>query len=539
MRVVTPSQMQQLEQRFMREQGVESFELMARAADGLADAAVRLLGRANWPPQDAGVPLDLPKLTGMSAVVCCGPGANGGDGWALAWRLYDMNCEVLALTHGTPTPGSAAHRNYLECAASWRSIRIIDLAGAQLGDPEDGQALIEYLTGLCGTAMLRAQLCVDALFGTGLSRPLSGVYLGMSRLMALIAESGARVLAVDIPSGLDGATGADTGACPADMTVTFQHLKRGQLFVSGQDVCGELICHDIGIPDAYAPADAPEYLRPADVRMPLRRHDSHKGTYGHLLTVAGSHDYAGAALLCVTSALRAGAGLVTAGCVAELRPLLQLSAPSAMALKLCDADVFDNSAVERARDALPGKTALAIGPGMTRRTAPELLALLLSSGLPAVVDADALNLIALNPDLRALLGPRHVLTPHPGEMARLLGRAVADPAADAHALAAECGCVVLLKGCATCISDGTRDYMMNPGVPGMACGGSGDVLTGVIGALLAQGIEPLRAAAWGALLHGRAGARAQSRLGEVSMNASDIVTELPGAFMESMAAARR
>ncbi len=538
MRVVTPNQMQQLEQRFMREQGVESFELMARAADGLAAAAVRLLGRADWPPRDAGVPLDLPKLTGLSAVVCCGPGANGGDGWALARRLYDMNCEVLALTCGAPAPGSAAHRNYRECAASWRSIRIIDLAGAPLDAPEDGAALLTYLTGLCGSAMLRAQLCVDALFGTGLSRPLSGVYLGMSRLMALIAADGARVLAVDIPSGLDGLTGVDTGACPADMTVTFQHLKRGQLLGSGQDVCGELRCHDIGIPEAYAPADAPEYLSPADVRMPRRRHDSHKGTYGHLMAVAGSRDYAGAALLCVSGALRAGAGLVTAGCVAGLRPLLQLSAPSAMALELCDSDAFDATAVERARAALPGKTALALGPGITRRAAPELIALLLGSGLPAVVDADALNLIAQRPELRALLGPHHVLTPHPGEMARLLGRAVADPVADARALAAECGCVVLLKGCATCISDGARGLMMAPGAPGMACGGSGDVLTGVIGALLAQGIEPLRAAAWGALLHGRAGARAQSRLGEVAMNASDIVAELPGAFMEHMAPAR-
>lgn len=538
MRVVTPNQMRELEQQFMRAQNVDSFELMSRAADGLAAAAVRLLGREQWPPRDSGIPLDLPKLTGMSAVVCCGPGANGGDGWALARRLYDMNCEVLAIAQGAPARGTAARRAYEECASSWRSIRIVDLTGAPLADAEDGRTLLEYLTGLCGGAMLRAQLCVDAMFGTGLARPLSGAYLGMSRMMALIAREGARVLAVDIPSGLDGLTGADYGACPADMTVTFQHIKRGQLFGCGQDVCGELSCCDIGIPDAYAPAGAPEYLSAADVELPRRRHDSHKGTYGHLLVLAGSRDYAGAALMCTGSALRSGAGLVSAGCVAGIRPLLQLSAPAAMALELSAEDELDAAALEPLRAALPGKSALAIGPGLTRRACPEVIALALDSGLPAVVDADALNIIAANPELRARLRPCHVLTPHPGELARLMGRAPADPISDARELAAECGCTVLLKGCATCVSDGRSDFIMNPGAPGMACGGSGDVLTGVIGALLAQGMPALRAAAWGALLHGRAGRRAQARLGEISMNASDIIDELPGAFIERMAGRR-
>lgn len=533
MRIVTPGEMQALEARFMEETGVSSATLMGRAAEGMLEAAVDLMGRRDWPPRDSAIPPELPRLTGLFSVVVCGPGANGGDGWALAWRLYDMNSDVLVLTVGTPRPGTAAHENYRECTATWRTVRVLDLAGAGLDECEDGEMLLEHVIGLCGQAMLRAQLCVDALFGTGLNRPLSGLYLGLGRMMGLLAERGARVLAADIPSGLNGDTGLDGGACPANVTVTFQFIKRGQLLGAGQDLCGRLICHDIGIPETFAPAHAPVYVRPEDVHIARRRHDSHKGTYGHLMLIAGSEAYAGAALLSTRAALRSGAGLVTTACVAGLRPLLQLSAPAAMALVTTPAPAFDEASAARIAEALPGKTALAVGPGLTRQAAPAVVRQALMSGLHAVLDADALNLIAASPELRALVGPRHVLTPHPGEMARLLGRPCADPAADARALARELGCVVLLKGCATCVSSGTHTFMMTPGTPGMACGGSGDVLTGVIGALLAQGLTPVRAAVYGAMLHGRAGTLAQQRLGEVSMNAADLLDELPVAFMEA------
>ena len=527
MRIVTPEEMQALEARFMAETGVSSATLMGRAAEGLLKAAVELTGRSGPVPQETH------RLAGLRAAAFCGPGANGGDGWALAWRLCDMGCEVTAITVGVPRPGTAAHENYCECTDGRRAIRVIDLAGAGLDACEDGASLIWRVAELCGQGDMQAELCVDALFGTGLSRPLSGIYLGLARMMGLLAGRGARVLAADIPSGLSGDTGADGGACPADATVTFQFIKRGQLLGAGQDLCGRLICHDIGIPEDRAPRSAPVYMSPGDVHIPRRRHDTHKGTYGHLMLIAGSDDYAGAALLSTRAALRSGAGLVTAACVAGLRPLLQLSAPAAMTLEAAAGPVFDEESAERIAGALTGKSALAVGPGLTRRAAPDVVACALKSGLPAVLDADALNLIAATPALRALVGPRHVLTPHPGEMARLLGRPCGDPAQDARALARELGCVVLLKGCATCVSDGLHVFMMTPGVPGMACGGSGDVLTGVIGALLAQGMSPVRSAVYGAMLHGRAGTLAQQRLGEVSMNAADIIDELPQAFMEA------
>lgn len=532
MRIVTPDEMRALEARYMSDSGITSARLMGRAADGLLRAAITLMGRDKWPPQGLDIPPEAARLAGLSAVVCCGSGANGGDGWALAWRLCDMHCAVAALTVGVPQEGSAAHENYKKCLKAGRAIRIVDIDKAGLAQCEDGALLLGHVKALLGDWVERAQLCVDAMFGTGLARALSGAYLGMARMMLMLRDGGARVLAVDVPSGLSGLSGEDMGACPADATVTFQFLKRGQLLRAGQDLCGQLICHDIGIPERYAPDNAPEYVRMEDISLPRRNHDSHKGTYGHLMLTAGSEDYAGAALMAVSAALRAGAGLVSAACVSGIRQLIQLRAPEAMAMKATDADVLDGAAAKRIRAALGGKTALAVGPGLTRRAAPEVIETALGSGLPAVIDADALNIISEHTHLRAMLNANHILTPHPGEMARLMARPCGDPVEDARALATECGCIVLLKGCATCISDGAHTYMMNPGVPGMACGGSGDVLTGTIGALLAQGIAPLRAAIYGAMLHGRAGTRAQARLGAYSMNAGDIIDELPSAFME-------
>lgn len=533
MRIVTPDEMRALEARYMEVSGEDSVKLMGRAAARLRDEALRLVERDNWPPEDCNIPHELSKLTGITTAVFCGPGANGGDGWAVARRLFDLNSRVVILTMGLPEPGSAARHYYERCIGFLTAMRIVDISGSGMENCEDGARMLDYVVSRCGEAQICVDLCVDALFGTGLSRPLSGGYLGMARMMRLLKLRGARVLAVDMPSGVNGLTGEDGGACPADVTVTFQFIKRGQLLGAGQDACGELLCRDIGIPPSYAPQDAPLYIAPCDIALERRRHDSYKGSYGHLMLIAGSKSYAGAALLSTGAALRAGAGLVTAASVRYIVPLMQLRAPSAMALDAGAGDVLDAASADIIRAALPGKTALAIGPGLTRSAAPEVLRAALKSRLPSVLDADALNIISEHGDLRAALHGGCVLTPHPGEMARLLGRRCGDPVQDAHELARELGCTVLLKGGATCVSDGTRDFIMTPGAPGMACGGSGDVLTGVIGALLAQGMEPLRAALTGGLMHGRAGQLAQRRLGEIAMNASDIIDDLPGAFMEA------
>ena len=527
MRVVTPEEMRDLEARFMSEKNISSDELMGHAAYGLMLAAIDMFGRS-----DRGLKDDALKDT--HAIICCGPGANGGDGWALAWRLYSMQCNVIMLYAALPKEGTAAHNNYLYCKKKCPKMGMIDLNECGYSKCEDGNELIKLLPDDVIYSTRRPLLCVDAMFGTGLDRPLTGAYLGMMRMLSALRDISKPILAADIPSGLSGLTGENMGACPADVTVTMQFIKRGLLLRSGQDISGKIICKDIGIPESYAPADAPIYVLPRDVHLNKRLHDSHKGTYGHLLIAAGSCDYAGAALMAVGAALRAGAGLVTAACVRAIQPLLQLSSPAAMAMCVTDGEVLGEDCLDKFGSALSGKNALVIGPGLTRRASPALIASALGSGLPAVVDADALNIISENSALRALLTPHHVLTPHPGEMARLLGHPCADPVADAKSLASELNCIVLLKGCTTCISDGTSVYMMNPGAPGMACGGSGDVLSGVIGALLAQGISPINAAIYGAMLHGRAGVLAEERLGAYSMNAKDIIDELPHAFMEAV-----
>ena len=323
MRIVTPDEMRALEARYMADSGITSARLMGRAADGLLKAAIALMGRDEWPPREMNIPSETARLIGLTAIVCCGPGANGGDGWALAWRLCDMHCAVAVLTVGEPQPGSAAHDNYLKCLKAGRAIRIIDLKQVGLDGCEDGGQILAQMKATLGDGIARAQLCVDAMFGTGFARAMSGAYLGMARMMRTMRGGGARVLAVDVPSGLSGLTGEDMGACPADATVTFQFIKRGQLLKAGQDLCGRLICHDIGIPERYAPEDAPTYVQADDVSLPRRRHDSHKGTYGHLLMIAGSTDYAGAALMAVSAALRAGAGLVSSACVRDIRQLMR------------------------------------------------------------------------------------------------------------------------------------------------------------------------------------------------------------------------
>ena len=259
------------------------------------------------------------------------------------------------------------------------------------------------------------------------------------------------------------------------------------------------------------------------------------------LFVFGFHwGMAGAAALCASSALRSGAGLVTVACPASILPIVQTLAPCAMAIPLPEADgAIGPEAVAVLKPALAGKHALACGCGLSRRAAPAVLKLLLESGIPALFDADGLNLIAANDALKALLRPHHLITPHPGEAARLLGRPIADPLADALALAG-LGCQALLKGATTVIPVGGVPWLSASGCAGMAKGGSGDVLTGLTVSLMAQcaasgaslaGVALAKCAAMASEIHGRAGELAQQRVGVRGMCASDIVDALPQALL--------
>ena len=365
-----------------------------------------------------------------------------------------------------------------------------------------------------------ADLVVDAIFGTGLSRAPDGVW---AELVTAINASGAKVLALDVPSGLNAANGACPGvAVQADATVTFIVAKQGLFTASGPDRCGSLFCDDLAVPSEYVPpgmatssllliGDHDELLQP-------RARDSHKGDYGHVLVIGGNRGTPGAAWLAATAAARSGAGLVSIAtrdhnCSALARY------PEIMVHEVEHAGELE--ALLRAA------SVCAIGPGLGKDAwARELLARVLEHDCPLLLDADALNLLAEEPPSGT--GDRNwILTPHPKEAARLLGCSSAQVQADRFAAAAKLqqryGGVALLKGSGSIVADGAGSAVVYGGNPGMACGGMGDALTGIIAALAAQGMVPATAAKLGACIHAAAGDAAAASGGERGLQASDLL----------------
>jgi NAD(P)H-hydrate epimerase len=382
------------------------------------------------------------------------------------------------------------------------------------------------------TRLIDAALVIDALFGVGLTRPIEG---HLAEIVAMMLMAG-RVLAVDIPSGLDADTGGTLGtAVIAERTVTMAALKIGLVSAPGFARCGEVEVADIGIPAALiatSPADA-SLVEIDDVRqwLPHPRSLEHKGRRGHVLIVAGSPGMRGAGRLAAIAALRAGAGLCTLAADHDAEGTLE-APDSVMTRSLAAGD--DLAAV------LAGKAAVVIGPGIgSTGTAAARTREVLGSGVPAVLDADALNALASEPTAIARAAGPVVVTPHPGEAARLLGVTVAAIEADrleaARELAGKTRAVVVLKGARTIVCDGVSDgrhCSINPtGGPALATGGSGDVLAGTIGALLAQGLSAVDAARAGVFVHGAAG----DRLAEVHGDRGVVSSDLP----EAIAAAIR
>ena len=498
--LITPAQMRDMEKLYFGETGTPSIDLMERAARALNDAVTRRFG---------------PEKTVFFA---CGPGGNGGDGYACA-RLYAQGGGRCAVFSSEPprSPDAAENRR-----------RALD-------------AGVEELT---LESMAHApDVWVDALYGTGLSRAPEGVAAGLIGRMSADRLRGSGVVAVDIPSGLNGLTGRALSLCVrADVTVTFQFAKVGHHMGDGLDACGAIEVADIGIPPEFHPDGMARLMEEADVRacLPEKPRNAHKGMNGHLLVVAGSVGMAGAAALCVQSALRSGVGLVTIACPASIVPILQTLAPCAMALPLPEREgAVAPEAAEVLVRALQGKHAAVCGCGLSRRAAPEALEVLLRSGIPTLLDADALNLIAASDGLRGLLRPHHLITPHPGEAARLLGRGMTDPISDALALNG-LGCQALLKGATSVIPVSGTPWLSASGCAGMAKGGSGDALSGLTGGLMAQyaaastpktGIHLAICAAVSSEIHGRAGELAQAGRGCRGMTVQDLIEALPDALL--------
>ena len=481
--ILTPQEARALDTYMIETLEIPGILLMEQAASAVADAAIRQAG-------------------GGKILVVCGGGNNGGDGWAAARILLTRGYSVqIGYTSLNLPPDAAANMRFFTHTSF-------------------AHALTEENAEDFFSAHRDASVVIDALFGTGLSRVPEGLY---AKMIGLINGHPGYKIAVDIPSGVFGGTGQGDIAVEADETVTFQCPKPGHFLYPGRHNTGRLTVAPIGIASGFP---MPALVHMDGLSLPERTANSNKGTYGRLHILAGSQGMSGAAILCARGAIRAGAGSTALFSCSYTVDKLQATVPTALALPIGD----DSSRVRNASpDALLSHcTAVAAGPGLGNHgDLRGLLSQLAVSPLPKVLDADALNI--LSADVPAFC-PGTVLTPHPKEFSRLSGKTVeeilADPIGTARAYAAAHGVILLLKGATTVVTDGQSTCLVTAGSPAMAKGGSGDVLTGVIGGLLAQGISPFEAACAGAYLCGKAGETAAAQLGVYAPSAEDTLQYL-------------
>lgn len=467
--------------------------LMQRAAAGLTSVCVRLLG----------------KVYGARVVIVAGTGDNGGDALYAGARLAARGASVVAVQ-----AGPAMH----EAAA-----RALRLAGGRVAAAG---------TAMTATAIAEADLIVDGILGIGGSGGLREPAASIAEQVARAAADGAIVVATDLPSGVDADSGAVAGAAiSADVTVTFGALKPGLLIDPGASHAGSVELVDIGVRPGSAPAAMALQASDVAALLPAPGAESDKYRRGVLGVLAGSHRYTGAAVLSVGGAIRGGAGMVRLVSAAPAADLVRQHWPEAVITIIDEADpaatVTNAGRVQ----------AWAAGPGLgTDDEAEALLAAVLGTTLPVLVDADGLTVLSRRKDLLARPpGAQTLITPHAGELARLLDRSPADIEArrldSVRAAATELGVTVLLKGSTTVVAtpDPAEPVLVNPtGTPWLATAGSGDVLTGLAGALIAQGVRPVSsAAAAAAYLHGLAG-RIAAR--HAPIGAADIIAALPDAI---------
>ncbi len=509
--VVSAAEMRALDRATIEDVGIPAFTLMETAGRAVAHVAMEMLAEAGG------------AHTGHVAVVC-GPGNNGGDGFVAARVLRDLGVEAavyLAVARPSIRGDAAAH------------LAVYERAGGLVRMLDSPQTLGEL-----GDSIAGAVLAIDALFGVGLSRPLEGHF---ADIVSLINHAQHR-LAVDIPSGLDADTGHVLGVTvEADVTVTMGSLKIGLAGAPGFAHCGTIDVADIGIPSGVLATQAVRagLVEESDVArwLPHARLLDHKGRRGHVVVIGGMPGMRGAGRLCANAALRAGAGLVTLASLAAGADPAARESMTRGGEVVADDSVMTRALATNVGELLANKSAIVIGPGLGQsEPAAGWLGEVLASGVPAVLDADALNLVAgIVEAVKQAAGPI-VLTPHPGEAARLLGTTVAEIEADrlaaARALAARTHAVVVLKGARTVVCDGTLQddhCSINPtGGPELATGGSGDVLAGVIGALLAQGLFAGDAARAGVYVHGLAGEQLALVHGRRGVISSDLPVAIAG-----------
>ncbi|MBI2865838.1 MAG: NAD(P)H-hydrate dehydratase [Chloroflexi bacterium] len=507
MKVVTVAQMREVELR-CQEMGISTQRLMENAGRAVAQEVKGLLG----------------TVAGRSVLALVGPGNNGGDGLVAAKYLSDWGAQMavyLCAQRRSADP-------HLKAVVD-RGIPVQEAAR------DDGSFLLQHLES--------ASVVLDAVLGTGRVRPLEGV---MQRTLeqvrsARTARRGLRIVALDIPSGLDADAGvADPATLPADFTVTLGCPKAGLFLLPGAEMAGRWTAVDIGIPEAitrFLPIEVMEANTLARM-LPRRPLAAHKGTFGRVMVVAGSLNFVGAAYLACQGAARAGAGLVTLAAPRSLHPILAAKLTEATHLPLPEAEpgVVAPEAASHLKEVLESYDVMLIGCGLGTRpaTVEFIQRTLLEESLPLalILDADALNALSTVPEWWHRLATQAVLTPHAGEMARLTGLSSAEVQTRRFQIAAESaerwGQVVVLKGAYTLVAAPGQGIQVSPFAnPGLASGGTGDVLSGTIAGLVAQGAKSWAASVAGVYLHALAGEMARDDLGDTGMLAEDLLPRLP------------
>lgn len=511
--LVTAEEMRRMDRMAIEEFGIPGLVLMENAGRQAANILLETFaGRAS-----------------LDVGVAAGRGNNGGDGFVIARVLASRGCSVTVYVL------SSRERITADALKNLVLIEAMDIDILWITSE------VELIR--AETRMSAHDVLVDALLGTGLNQEVRGLYrMGID----ILNRSKKPIVSVDLPSGLDADTGNPLGCCvQAHTTVTFAFPKIGHLLLPGSQYTGHLHIVDIGIPpvvvDRVAPRHAWLGIRDFCDVAQIRHPETHKGKAGHCLLVAGSRGKAGAAGLAARGALRSGAGLLTLACPASIQPVLHGFLMEAMteALPETPEGALEDDALRFLLELTAGKAVLALGPGIGQSdpTVRLVRELVVESPIPLVIDADGLNAVARDPSILRRAKHPPVLTPHPGEMARLVGVTVSDVQDDrighARKMAEGYGCYVILKGARSLVAIPDGFVYVNPtGNPGMAAAGMGDVLTGIVAGFMAQGYGQQNSCAAAVYLHGLCGDRLARDRGPRGFLASELADVLPTLFRE-------
>ncbi len=462
-----------------------------------------------------------------NVLIISGVGNNGGDGFVIARRLHEKGVNVKVIVVGQPKEMQSDAQLYFQ---------IIKTLGLPIYNINDAGAVSQL------EKIIPVQdVVVDALFGTGLSKPIEGFY---AMIVEVVNRLSKYIFAVDVPSGVDSNSGQILGvAIKANKTISFIYPKIGNIMYPAADCCGELLVKSIGVGTDFIPTETMKYNVITDdlarKLIPPRPKDSHKGTYGTACVIAGSSGMTGAAILTCKAALRCGLGLLKLYIPESLRHLITMSIPEAVIVPIEEMrrGVVSLSQIDYIVSNVGESSVVAVGPGcgvsgemseMIRRLITEL-------DNPLIIDADGLNALAKNVDWLNEKKSQIILTPHPGEMARLLDTTIEEvmlnPIDTATSFAKKYGVIVVLKSSRTVIANPSGEVYVNVnGNTGMATGGTGDVLTGIITGFIAQGLSLYHAAILGVYIHGSAGDEMSVSKGEFGLVATDLVEGMPYAF---------